>query len=517
MGWQDTPVVGKPSGGGWQDAPVVGGDQKPAAAPTKSTDDKLWESPNLLTAGEKPKGITDLSLMENILGVGKAGIGLAEAGASALTNTGVGLAGAWRHPFDDKAQQEFVQRHSVQPWTQYGQDYYGALSKGMEQVGLGAMPEFSRLGAAGAMRPSAQPIGKPPVFKEGAPEVAAAQKAVEQGYKLPPSISNPKRGTIPRLLEGASGEIKTRQAAALENQRVSDALARKGLGLPEDTTITSEQIGKIHQNFRDVGNEIIARDEAAAKPTGMGSLGGESRGLSWKADKQFYDDIQKIEDPEVRKMLDRGDHPPRQLLSQIQSLREDARELSAKMDYKQAKQRYAAANTLEDLMDRKLQALGDPELRQKFRDAREMSAKAYDVTEAGDLKRAGAFNNISAKKMSEMSREKPLTGENRDIAEFGTRFPAVADVPKKGYQDVSGLRGMAAIYQAITGKLWEAAEGTGIPVAARKVLLSPEGQRKWAIPSTQPIPPSTFQQGTQALYNNPWAAGLIPPPPQEQR
>jgi hypothetical protein len=70
--------------------------------------------------------------------------------------------------------------------------------------------------------------------------LAAGQQA---GYVVPPAQAKPT--LVNKMMEGFSGKTSTAQAASVKNTTVTDDLARKSLGLPEDAPLTKETLGAL--------------------------------------------------------------------------------------------------------------------------------------------------------------------------------------------------------------------------------------------------------------------------------
>jgi hypothetical protein len=73
---------------------------------------------------------------------------------------------------------------------------------------------------------------------------ATLSESIAAGYKLPPSMM-PDSGVTARILEGVSGKYKTNQLAGINNQEVTNKLARSALGLAEDSPLTKEAMQKL--------------------------------------------------------------------------------------------------------------------------------------------------------------------------------------------------------------------------------------------------------------------------------
>lgn len=78
--------------------------------------------------------------------------------------------------------------------------------------------------------------------------------ASENGYVLPPSQINP--STTQKIVEGVGGKIQTAQSASLKNQKVTNKLTNKALGLDEDTVITQKVLEEIRSEAGQVYDDI---------------------------------------------------------------------------------------------------------------------------------------------------------------------------------------------------------------------------------------------------------------------
>ncbi len=68
---------------------------------------------------------------------------------------------------------------------------------------------------------------------QNAPRDAVINEGRKLGYKLPPTQTNP--SMINRALEGLGGKAATGQQAAVQNQQITQSLARKAIGLSDDS------------------------------------------------------------------------------------------------------------------------------------------------------------------------------------------------------------------------------------------------------------------------------------------
>ena len=110
----------------------------------------------------------------------------------------------------------------------------------------------------------------------------------------------------------------------------------------------------------------------------------------------------------------------------------------------------SAADSLDDLMERNLTAVGEPGMVDRYRAARKLIAKSYDLegatnTETGEVN-AHALAGMYAK-------GRPFEGEMEKIARVATSFPKATQRPSAfgGDEKLSGLDYYAMLGAAIAG------------------------------------------------------------------
>ena len=81
--------------------------------------------------------------------------------------------------------------------------------------------------------------GKPPTPQM----IKNVQEGQQAGYVLPPTQVKP--SLLNRLLEGTAGKLTTAQNASYANQEVTNKLASKALGLPENEVLTPEILNNV--------------------------------------------------------------------------------------------------------------------------------------------------------------------------------------------------------------------------------------------------------------------------------
>jgi hypothetical protein len=297
------------------------------------------------------------------------------------------------------------------------------------------------------------------VFSSGTqqtPEVTAAINAARDlGYVIPPTQANPT--LINRILEGTAGKLTTAQNASARNQEVTNKLAAKSLGLPEDAVITTEVLDGIRATAGQ------AYDALASLPVKKGS----------KADT-----LMNI--PAVAKI------DPKQMVYDLRVARADSnayyKNYARTADPEaltKARNLKAEASRIEDALENYAKALGHNDLLPDLRNARQLIAKTYTVESALNQ----TTGSVSAQKLaSDLSKGKPLSEGLKQAAEFSQRFPKAAKTPEQmgslpqfSPLDVTAGAGLSAILQDPM-----ALATIGVRPVARSLALSPLVQNRLA-------------------------------------
>jgi hypothetical protein len=311
---------------------------------------------------------------------------------------------------------------------------------------------------------------------------ATLREAQAAGYSVAPSQAN--AGVGSRLLEGLSGKYKTNQLASIRNQKITDSLARKSLGLSEDAPLTREVLQSVRQE---------AFNNGYAPVRGAGVI---------KTDKAYEDAIAGIESTftgasksfpkakangvtDVTDMVKVGEFDSGDAVDMIRLLRDQADSAYASGNRELGKASKSAAQAIEDQIERALSG-ANPGVLKNFREARKLIAKTHTVE--GALKEGGGSINAS-KLASRVQAGKPLTDELALIGKFSNNFKDVTKMPSSGGANpltaldffggvgTSGLA-MAGGAPAALGLVMPAAR-----VGARYGILSGPYQRAFATPS----------------------------------
>lgn len=330
-----------------------------------------------------------------------------------------------------------------------------------------------------------------------------AQRAIAEGATLPPTQVNPTM--LNRLLEGFSGKQQTSQVASIRNQEVINAQARRTLGLDPDTPITPQVL----QQYRNVRGQ--AYDALRANNT-------------YYTDRQFITDInrrttdlQKLANTTdvsaelnvlngLKQMSFDGDG----LVEQMKRLKFDGEANAISMDPAKKSLGEAqkfAARQLEDLAERNLQKLNQPDVMENFKQARQDIAKSYTIEKSlnaatGDVSGAKLGQRAAAGKIVPAE----LQAMSNAAAAFPTAFQNVSrigSVPGISPLDV----GAAGIAAASAGNPSLLATVAGRPLARSAITSAPFQNR--LLPSTTPQVPGLLNRITTDPLAN-YGIGMLP-------
>ena len=330
------------------------------------------------------------------------------------------------------------------------QDFMQAKGQNMAlQGGIGGA--FPALGAGASKL--AQMVRGTNLSPQMQQAVASARQA---GYTVPPTQAG--GGVANRMLEGMAGKISTLQEASVRNQAITNKLATKSLGLPEDTVLTPEVLSGI-------------RDEA---------------GIAYEALKALPKKPAVLADATMNRAAQPSINPAK-MVEDLKVARKDAEgyynayaRSAHPEDLAKAKAFKAKATKLEDDLEKHAKDMGKEDLVPALRDARQLIAKTYTVENAMNK----TTGTIDAKEFAKrLQKGKPMSEELKQIAEFAQAFPKAAQKPEM----IGGTIGISPLDYTVAGLTGGASllggsdkETTGAATlaallarpAARKLVLS---------------------------------------------
>lgn len=316
-------------------------------------------------------------------------------------------------------------------------------------------------GAAGYGLSKAVGMGINKLAERGASKAAAnvlvdanTKLAREAGYSIPVSQSNPSSLIANTLDIAAGGRPKMAQAASLKNQPVTNRLAAKAIGLPEDMPITLEALDEVRKAAYKTGYTPITSagtiTPGAAYTSALDDIVKTTKSASNSFPKAVKNDIPALVDGIRVNQFDAGD-----AIEMTRVLRGQADVAYRAGDNALGKANKKAAQALEDAIDDHLSANGATETLKNFRDARKLMAKTFTVEKALN----GETGDISAAKLAaELTKGKPLSDELLTIAKMGKLSP-------KNVQSMQYATPAASQLESVSSTAASIASGNPLPMA----------------------------------------------------
>jgi hypothetical protein len=313
---------------------------------------------------------------------------------------------------------------------------------------------------------------------------ATLSHAQEAGYVVPPSQAG-----RPSLIEGIGGKVKTAQTASARNQAVTNRLAAQALGLPEDTPINPILLGALRRNagkaydeVAKAGGRIIADNQYIDDLINLSKSAQRIRADFPDAPLAGADKIEALTNGMLRQSFSASS-----AIEYVKKLRADANKNLSWQNQADPERlalghaQKAAAEALDNVIERNLAARGQTRLMSDYRAARTYIAKTYTVENALNE----ATGNVVARKL--IPEVDKLTGQLRTTAQFAQAFPkanqpveGIGGIPSISPLDVYGSAGAAALGTGTFG-IPGGLAGAGLPLArniAVPVALSRPMQRR---------------------------------------
>jgi hypothetical protein len=328
----------------------------------------------------------------------------------------------------------------------------------------------------------------------------AIEKAREASYTVPPTQAG--GGVVNRLLEGVAGKISTLQEASVRNQSITDKLAKKSLGLSEDAVLTPDLIKSIRSDAGKAYEDLKLSGTVKTSPKFIQALDNiKPYQDAMQAAKDFPDELAN---PIIKTIdsLKRPNFDVNSAVSKINVLRNDADIAFRKGDTALAKANKDASQVLENTIENHLANTKQTDLLDKFRQARQTIAKTYEVEKAMNA----TTGTVNAQKLAaRLQAKKPLSGELKDIAEFGQAFPKASQTPER----IGGTIGISPLDATAAGltfggsllggedkgsSAFNAALALGIRPAARKAVLSDFMQNRLMQQQGKQVIPQSVRQ-----------------------
>jgi hypothetical protein len=249
----------------------------------------------------------------------------------------------------------------------------------------------------------------------------AAREAQEAGYVIPPTQVKP--SLINRILEGTAGKLTTAQNASFKNQQVTNQLAARSLGLPDDVVITPEILTNIRANAGKAYETLGATGTIKTSPKFVEALDNIKVYKDAVQASKDFPTAQKNPIIDVIEPLKQKTFDVQSAVSKINVLRNDADMAYRAGNKDLGKANKEASQVLENTIENYLANTKQTDLLQKFREARQTIAKTYSVENALNQ----TTGSIDAKKLAaQLAKGKPLSGELKQAGQFAQAFPTAA-------------------------------------------------------------------------------------------
>lgn len=344
----------------------------------------------------------------------------------------------------------------------------------------------------------------PPAPPARAP-LEGAQRARAAGYVVTPTEAG--GGFIPRRVEGLTGSAKLARDASIRNQANTNKLVAEEIGLPAGTKLTD-----------------AALDNAAKPHSAVYAEVAETAG-TFQASPEYFADLQaaipergltREAEANVRKLISeysteafdapRAVQDMRQLRYEAsRAMRSDNPDMAA---FGQAKR--AVSDAIEAELERRAVAVGEPDLLDRFREARRSLAKINTVRDA----RVGS--DVSAKNLAKLAKRYPLDGRLKIIADTYGDFPTLMRNPST-MGDKTAVNMTDAAMGAIgfgAGNMLSAVAAATVRPAARSALMSDMYQNTYGRPAEPLGPDSPLGEYFRPAARPRSRSGPITPPGQ---
>jgi hypothetical protein len=327
---------------------------------------------------------------------------------------------------------------------------------------------------------------------------ATLRAAQQEGYVVTPGSVSPTGKNI--ISERMAGKTHLEQLASVQNQAVTDRLARRAAGLPETAPLTSATMQDIRKAEYIKGYEPIKQ---------IGEI---------KTDPAFLDDLIAVEGKyagagasfpgavpeEVTRLIKNftvDKFSSKDAVEVTRTLRDQAKGNFRKGDDALAKAQIDVSNALENQIERALATSNSAkaaDMLEQFRLSRQRMAVSHTIE---DAIKEGSGSVIAAKLARDIQSGKYVSGDVKTIAEFSNVFPRVSQTtsqigtPGAGTMMGRGLGGAAGmgagfLVGGVPGASVGGAVGAFAPemvsAGMRNYMLSGTGQRNM-LPNYSPF------------------------------
>lgn len=250
--------------------------------------------------------------------------------------------------------------------------------------------------------------------------------AGQAGYSVP--RSNVKQTFLTNLGERLGGKQAIEATAQMKNQPITNSLAAKALGLSDDVPITPDVLKGIRDEAGKAYGVVSNLGTLTADKSYMSALKDISTKFSG-ASKDFPE-LASQEVAKLTQALAKKTISAEGAVEMIKNLRSQAGNNLGPMATAQGKllgkAQRAAADAIEDLIERNIAPVLGKEVLGAYKSARQLIAKTHTVEKALNE----GTGNINASELAKALRKGvPLTSELKQIARFSQAFPRLTREP----------------------------------------------------------------------------------------
>ena len=304
-----------------------------------------------------------------------------------------------------------------------------------------------------AMRESAKLLKAAPGIKS----------AAEHGFKVPRASLKSSLGT--NLIERAGGKVGIEATARVSNQKLVNEMSAKALGLPKNTTLTPQLLSNIREQAGGAYELVSNIGTLSADKVYLNSLRNIQKQFTGAAK-----DFPELANQQVNKIvqaLAKKTISSEGAVSQIKMLRRAATANFKKGEPELASAQRAAAEALEDLVERNIEPALGKQVLEAYRQARTLIAKTHVIEKALNE----GTNNVIGIQIAKQSKYLKLTDELKAISDFAKAYPHVAGEQVSAIPAGGLLESMAfaAAGKHMTGSAAAGIASAGIPLIGKPI------------------------------------------------
>lgn len=341
-----------------------------------------------------------------------------------------------------------------------------------------------------------------------APRDLALERARSEGFVAPPGSIDPVSGKYV-VAERIAGKTMLEQLMSVRNQEQTNRLARRAVGLANDTPLTSDSMQAVRRQAAQQGYQPVQQiGNIAVDNQYLNALAGIEQAFVGQA-ASFPAAVPQT----VRQLV--GNHlvanfDSADAIRRIQDLRNDAGASFRRNEPDIGRAQRALAAALEDQIERGITASGAPnaaEMLDNFRAARQRMAISHSIE---DAVREGTGNVSAAKLANDLQGGRYLSGDLLTISEFANRFPRVSRLPSDiGTPSSGSILGMnlPQVVGGAIGALGGAAVA-GLPGASAGLVAGPFATNMLSAGMRRYLMSEGAQRGATPRYD-PMAERLI--------